>query len=38
VRTDGSVWCWGRADLGGTGGEFPETEHIAKVELGQPAR
>jgi alpha-tubulin suppressor-like RCC1 family protein len=38
VRTDGTVWCWGRADEGGLGDEAPTISRIAKVDLVHLAR
>jgi hypothetical protein len=38
VRTDGTVWCWGRADGGGLGGPFPAKLHVSKVDLAALAR
>jgi hypothetical protein len=33
VRTDGTVWCWGKGDNGGLGGPYPVKPHAGKVEF-----
>jgi alpha-tubulin suppressor-like RCC1 family protein len=33
VRNGGDVWCWGRADGGGLGGESAGAERVSSVDL-----